>query len=472
MKIRALKWKSHPVLGDLELRFVNESTGSAYDTIVFAGENGSGKTTIMDTLNAFLCVGPVNIFEYIEYEVEGEIYSLKYCPKDRVVYEDKYFDIYDESGKVIKGSVGPINKKIEGDVLDPRHYGSVFTRAGINYKTGKITKSASSDVDKDKHDRGDKEIANELKQLLVDLDEQYSEDLRKWYDTPAEKRPWDFGEAHEKFGKSKICRFKGAYNNFFDHIKFERVETSDKEKKVIFNKNGREISIDNLSSGEKQIVFRGAYLLRNIGGLDGGVVMIDEPEISMHPKWQKRILDYYRNLFREESSRSQKAQLFVATHSEYVVSRALEDNENTAVIILREERGEIKGGRMTDAAACLRSTTSAEVNYMAFGIASTDYHQQLYAAVQGLTGSEKVSVCDKYIDKYIEEHVSDKDKYRCESEHKETKYKTLCTLVRNQIDHPDGNNQNLNDQLALSIELMREILKDAGRKNAPGGVKE
>lgn len=127
---------------------------------------------------------------------------------------------------------------------------------------------------------------------------------------------------------------------------------------------------------------------------------------------------------------------------------------------------------MTDAAACLRSTTSAEVNYMAFGIASTDYHQQLYAAVQGLTGSEKVSVCDKYIDKYIEEHVSDKDKYRCESEHKETKYKTLCTLVRNQIDHPDGNNQNLNDQLALSIELMREILKDAGRKNAPGGVKE
>ena len=60
------------------------------------------------------------------------------------------------------------------------------------------------------------------------------------------------------------------------------------EKKIIFTKYGRDISIDNLSTGEKQIVFRGAYLLKNSNNLSKGIVLIDEPELSMHPKWQEK----------------------------------------------------------------------------------------------------------------------------------------------------------------------------------------
>lgn len=43
MKIRKVKWTNHPILGNLELDFVNPVTNHPFSTIVFAGENGSGK---------------------------------------------------------------------------------------------------------------------------------------------------------------------------------------------------------------------------------------------------------------------------------------------------------------------------------------------------------------------------------------------------------------------------------------------
>ena len=69
------------------------------------------------------------------------------------------------------------------------------------------------------------------------------------------------------------------------------------DERIVFKKFDKEISIDSLSTGEKQIVFRGAYLLKNQKILNGGIVLIDEPELSMHPLWQEKILDYYRRIY-------------------------------------------------------------------------------------------------------------------------------------------------------------------------------
>ena len=45
MKITIVKWRNHPNLGDLELDFINSATGESFDTVLFAGENGTGKTS-------------------------------------------------------------------------------------------------------------------------------------------------------------------------------------------------------------------------------------------------------------------------------------------------------------------------------------------------------------------------------------------------------------------------------------------
>lgn len=64
--------------------------------------------------------------------------------------------------------------------------------------------------------------------------------------------------------------------------------------------------------------------------------MIDEPELSMHPLWQKKILQYYKNLFTDDDS-NQIVQLFFASHSEAVISEALQDIDDTKVIVLKRD---------------------------------------------------------------------------------------------------------------------------------------
>lgn len=104
-----------------------------------------------------------------------------------------------------------------------------------------------------------------------------------------------------------------------DNIKFGGLdEQNSEEKRIIFKKYGKDISIDLLSIGEKQIVFRGAYLLKNQKILNGGIALIDEPELSMHTLWQEKILDYYRNIFTTPKNifykNEQRVQMIVATH--------------------------------------------------------------------------------------------------------------------------------------------------------------
>ena len=51
--ITEVKWGNHVVLGDLELNFT-KADATPYNTIVLAGENGTGKTSILGTLANFL----------------------------------------------------------------------------------------------------------------------------------------------------------------------------------------------------------------------------------------------------------------------------------------------------------------------------------------------------------------------------------------------------------------------------------
>ena len=48
-KIRKIKFQEHPILKNLELDFCGKD-GKAFDTIIFAGENGTGKSTIINAL--------------------------------------------------------------------------------------------------------------------------------------------------------------------------------------------------------------------------------------------------------------------------------------------------------------------------------------------------------------------------------------------------------------------------------------
>ena len=56
MKIRKIKVKNYKMFDDLELDFT-DSNDRALDTIVLAGINGSGKTSILQLLSKIFCIG-------------------------------------------------------------------------------------------------------------------------------------------------------------------------------------------------------------------------------------------------------------------------------------------------------------------------------------------------------------------------------------------------------------------------------
>lgn len=93
------------------------------------------------------------------------------------------------------------------------------------------------------------------------------------------------------------------------------------ESKVTINivrrKNEREVNIENLSSGEKQIIslFARLYLKRE----DDLAIFYDEPELSLSLEWQKKLLP--------DIIKSNKcAFMFVTTHSPFIFENELISN--------------------------------------------------------------------------------------------------------------------------------------------------
>ena len=445
--IHELKWDNHPVLGDLMLDF-SKPNGELYNTIVLAGENGCGKTTVLSTLSTFLNLGSFEPFSHIKYSVNGVIQMLhKSSSQDAKMGFHIRKDEQSGQERSIYTNRNNSPGNIKSDEMDIRHYGCVFSKARAGFSTNKIRSTTTLQLDSDRYDDDSKEDFTSIKQLLIDLD---SQDNSEWMDVTRNTT----GESYESFSKrAKLTRFRDAFNSFFENISFEKINANDPiEKKIEFQKFGKQIDIDSMSTGEKQIVFRGTQLLRNSNNLRGGTILIDEPELSMHPKWQGRALSFYRGLFTYNGV--QNAQMILATHSEYIIKSALNDSDNVLVIVLKNDNGTIVPTRIT-APTALPTISSAEVNYNAFGVLSTDYHIQLYGYLQSKESKITIKDCDDFIvqSPFYNTSIHSKPSTNPHG----TPYATLPTYIRNAIDHPDSGNTFTEDELKKSIELLIKL---------------
>lgn len=197
--------------------------------------------------------------------------------------------------------------------------------------------------------------------------------------------------------------------------------------------------------------------MKNAQLIKGGIVLIDEPELSLHPRWQRKILKFYRDLFTQNGE--QTVQIFLATHSQYVIESALKDSENVLVVALKDDNGNIMSQNMSLPIA-LPNPRASEINYHIFGIETEEYHIELYGYLQHKNGLSTVKDTDDFIKSSSEYNTAKHQKPYIYTRNNGcvTTYDTLPTYIRNAIDHPDGRTYT-HEELVTSIKLLIELCK-------------
>lgn len=471
-RFNKISWNNHPILGNLTIDFTKDDY-SAFDTIVLVGENGAGKTTIIESIFNSWANEDFEWFKYIEFSIDTIKYRISPIFTE---YEDEYwgYKCKEIATNEIVYEACAHGVSIFGLDLSPYALAYFKTRSDLS-----ITRDNSF------HDRRNidefnyidentgEHVYREAKKLdfCFITDEAFNMNyLNQYLIELSDEDDWLLVESIKSGSfttldefekkKSKIWKFKNAFNEFFDDIEFIGVNQKHfcptEKKNVTFLKWGKEIQVENLSTGEQQVVFRGTILLKNSYALNGGVILIDEPELSMHPKWEMRILNYYKELMDKDGN--QTSQFFFATHSEHVLQSALNDRKNTLLIVIKDGKNGVEARRV-ELPYVLDQITSAELNYFVFDILSTEYHDQLFSLLQVKTNNYKVKDIDTYIcnTSYYNANIAI---FAKRSSHNSTTYYTLPVYIRNVIHHPDNGNTYTEDEFRNSIQLLLELLRD------------
>lgn len=123
-----------------------------------------------------------------------------------------------------------------------------------------------------------------------------------------------------KVADKKLLGVKQSIEKFtgFNNLRISRKDTPT----MIVEKDGEELDINQLSQGEKSLLALIGDIARRLAilnpGLDNpleskGVVMIDEVDLHLHPKWQHDLIDKLVTTF-------PNVQFILTTHSPHVIS--------------------------------------------------------------------------------------------------------------------------------------------------------
>jgi predicted ATP-binding protein involved in virulence len=302
VKVKKIKFNGHKFFGDLEVNFCDE-IGEPLNTIVIIGENGAGKTTLLKT-----------------------IFNMMHGENNRYGNNVLHLGINKDEESLISGTL--IDSSMIRDWEETKNKNFVFEKLDtIDVIDTKVifmpTEVNFNDLHKvDYRFRLKKKFLNVIEQNFI-------KDIPSLIANRIQSEIYKNDELPVKESVKKIC---DEINSIFDsmdlEVKLIGLSKNEDNNPLFEDKAGNQFDIESLSSGEKQLFLR-ALSLKFLDA-NNSIVLIDEPEISLHPQWQQKIISVYENI-------GENNQLIIATHSPHVVG----DIESKQLRIIRRYKDKV-----------------------------------------------------------------------------------------------------------------------------------
>lgn len=246
------------------------------------------------------------------------------------------------------------------------------------------------------------------------------------------------------------------------------------------------INLVKRGSGFKRLCEIYAFTMRILGNfpINGGpiILAVEEPEISLHPSQQRDIVNRLQDILNLPNT-----QVIISTHSPYIVNE-LKISSITVLKRKKDSQGneldEIEPNPLND--RLLKKPLLCEINYLAFEVASYDYHIALFGLMINLINT-KFGFCDiehidskclknepfKSLTSFHTYFRTGKDEKLIVRKPTETdplkKYVndkfSLQYCVRNYIDHPNDKNSDFGTMKMVdtSIKQMFDIIAELNK---------
>ena len=396
MKIKNLHIKEFKGLRDISINF--EKNDEPLDLVVLAGSNGSGKTRILESV--------LRYFQYdINYKRNNIEAGIFYEEKEKncisnvqdFFYGLEYFSYHEVNNPLYEKHIEIKNKL---DIL-PK---IIYVPTEINFQ---------------KMDVASTTLVQEYKFINI-VNTNLIKDIPSYIATKMISAM--FKNKNEKVGdvqKKVFDEINEIFENLNIDVKVEDISQDGRNITLFTNSAGDKFDINELSSGEKQLFLR-TLAIRMLNP-ENSIILIDEPELSLHPKWQQRIVDVYRKIGKNN-------QIIIATHSPHILGSVKKEN---IMLLDKDDEGKIvikTGDELYDS-----------------------YGQPTDRVLKDIMGLETTR--NPKVFKLLEEAGELVDKNEYESEEFKTKYKKLREILGNK------------DEDLLLMDMDIQIRKKRGLKN-------